>query len=168
MTMDLVNCGSCSAKISAGADRCPKCGARNERKPVELMACRVCGSELEKAAHRRYSVSAGGVYNGTTQYHSSLEHSPCPKCGEPKPLLRPYDDVHEKWLLSGPAVLAGLVWIATFTGLIPGLSFSSGDPPGVKYLVATFLGVVVFGVSFLVFAMSIGTIQWVRKLSWRE
>jgi ribosomal protein L40E len=168
MTMDLIKCGSCTAAISPGADKCPKCGARNERKPVETMACRVCGSGLEKAAHRKGSVYYGGVYKGSTQYKWSVVHLPCPHCGEPKPLWRPYDETHDKFMLLGPAVLTALFWIAAEAGFLFHLPHDAGDTPGASIAVVTFLSIFVYGGLVAAFAASIITVQWVRKLSWRE
>ena len=168
MNMALVKCANCSASMSADAEKCPKCKARNGRKPAKMMACRVCGAMLEKAVHRQYSMSAGGVYKGTTQYTASLVHVPCPRCGEPKPLMRPYDEEHAKLLLGGPAILAAAFWV------VAGVRWFSEGPVydlqsfAVKMVFVTVGSLFVFAIAAGIFAFGIVSIQGLRQLLWRE
>src|SRR2546426_9242367 len=87
----LVTCAKCGKEKSVSANVCPHCGHETKVKDWGTRPCRACGTPLSAEAHR-YLVrrSHSSIYQGSTVTRTSnvTTHVSCPKCGEPRPLLR--------------------------------------------------------------------------------
>jgi hypothetical protein len=108
----LVHCEKCGKEKSQKVKGCPHCGHR-VLKPSETYPCRTCGKLLEKAIYRAWSSSTYQTHfiqDGSSHIGTGIAggatHSPCPNCGEPKPLFR-------------------MIWFTIFTTVI-GLALTGG------------------------------------------
>jgi hypothetical protein len=84
----LLKCPSCEKEISRNAVICPhcKCDIATFRKP-ETRPCRVCKTPLIIRNHlsTEYKSTPGVI--DRIAVTASLKYTPCPKCGEPRPIL---------------------------------------------------------------------------------
>jgi hypothetical protein len=85
-----LSCVRCNATVSSNAPECPHC-----RYPAawNLSSCRVCQAVLPRNKHkfRQHIVTSGIAVSGANVHTTGSEHfpwaySPCPNCGEPKPI----------------------------------------------------------------------------------
>ncbi len=83
----LTKCPSCGNKISANATSCPhcKCIIENFRKP-EMRPCRSCGSSLAVKEHYVTIYKSDPTILDRSPVSEHTKHTPCPKCGDPRPL----------------------------------------------------------------------------------
>ena len=107
--MSTVKCLNCPEQISSKAEECPSC-----RFPAKwnLGKCRACDKPLARTKHRFRSPYTY-VVEGTTKGGDRIQHSPCPKCGEPQPLLTLIDRLEKVVPAAAFVALAG----ATFVGM---------------------------------------------------
>lgn len=102
---NLVAC-SCGAKISAGANRCPKCGVERVPPGTRMFLCRACKTPLRADMH---VIERGSSYihEGNTQFTEWVEQRPCTNCGEPNPaIIRKSKAIW--WLI---AIVIAVIWI---------------------------------------------------------
>jgi hypothetical protein len=85
----LINCPGCGKEISKSAMICPHCKcstASFEKK--ETKPCRICKTQLVVKDHLSIIYKSDpGIIDGNS-VSSSLKYTPCPKCGEPRPILQ--------------------------------------------------------------------------------
>ena len=107
--MSTVKCLNCPEQISSKAEECPSC-----RFPAKwnLGKCRSCDKPLARTKHRFRSPYTY-VVEGTTKGGDRIQHSPCPTCGEPQPLLTLIDRLKKVVPVAAFVALAG----ATFVGM---------------------------------------------------
>lgn len=84
----LVKCPECGKEISKNAMICPhcKCSVAAARK-VEMKPCRVCGTPLLVKDHLSMEYKSTPWIIDRSSVTATLKYTPCPKCGEPRPIL---------------------------------------------------------------------------------
>lgn len=115
----LVKCPHCEKEISQNARICPhcKCDTAAFKKP-ETRPCRVCKTPLVVKDHlsTEYKLAPWAI-GRLSSVAASLKYTPCPKCGEPRPiLLDSATSPMKRWAkkLAIPILLlavAGIIWI---------------------------------------------------------
>ena len=86
----MIECKNCKAQISPKATCCPQCNTPTSDKAYGH--CRVCGTQLLRHLYKEVVVSSYQV-EGTTRQSATVAHTPCPKCGDPKPLYNIGDNM---------------------------------------------------------------------------
>ena len=85
----LVKCPGCGKEISKGAMICPYCKfstASLEKKQTK--PCRICKTPLVVKDHLSIVYKSDPSIVDGNPVSSSLKYTPCPKCGEPRPILQ--------------------------------------------------------------------------------
>jgi hypothetical protein len=103
-----VKCTKCAATMAKDASGCPSCGAPA---PWNLGSCRTCNAPLARSQHRyksHYTYVSVSNGNGGTRGGSFWQHTPCPKCGDPRP-LREFIDTPLGKLFSYGGIFAGFI-----------------------------------------------------------
>jgi Zn finger protein HypA/HybF involved in hydrogenase expression len=85
----LIKCAGCGKEISKNAMICPHCKSNMASfKKKETKPCRVCNTPLVVVDHLSIVYKSDpGIIDGNP-VSSSLKYTPCPKCGEPRPILQ--------------------------------------------------------------------------------
>ena len=111
----LVKCPGCGKEISKSAMICPhcKCDTRSFAQK-ETRPCRICKTPLVVKNHLSLVYKSDPSIVAGNSVSSSLKYTPCPKCGEPKPILEEAQTSSLKPLLLIFAVVA-LIGIAAVT-----------------------------------------------------
>lgn len=81
---NLTKCKNCGNAISKIAKKCPNCGSLTKQEKMDN--CRSCKKPLVRSKHLSINYSET-IQNGTTKILAYNTHSPCPYCGDPKPLI---------------------------------------------------------------------------------
>lgn len=107
-----VKCPKCGNGLSPSAKNCPKCGAPANAAEYRRQygPCRHCGALLERARHRQIHQSTY-LRDGNTEYRHDVSHTPCPHCGDPKPLAGAADNPFIVWGVILCALLLLLCWL---------------------------------------------------------
>jgi hypothetical protein len=85
----LVSCPGCGKEISKSAMICPHCKcdtASLEKK--ETKPCRICKAPLVVKDHLSIIYKSNPRIVDGNPVSSSVKYTPCPKCGEPRPILQ--------------------------------------------------------------------------------
>ncbi|MDD2914143.1 MAG: zinc ribbon domain-containing protein [Gallionella sp.] len=115
----LVKCSGCGKEISDNARICPhcKCDTVASRK-AETRACRVCKTPLIVKNHLSTEYKSTPWIIDRSSVTAWLKYTPCPNCGEPRPIL-PDSEVPlmRRWAkkFAIPILLlavAGIAWAA--------------------------------------------------------
>lgn len=106
--MSTVKCLNCPEQISSKAEACPHC-----QFPAgwNLGNCRACAAPLARAKHR-FKSHYTYVVAGTTRGGDRIQHVPCPKCGEPQPLLTLSDRLEKVVPVVAYVALAAATFVA--------------------------------------------------------
>lgn len=85
----LIQCPGCSKEISQNARICPHCkcdviALRN----IETRPCRICKTPLLVKDHLAIVYKSDPKILDRSPVSAHTVHTPCPKCGEPRPLDR--------------------------------------------------------------------------------
>jgi hypothetical protein len=85
----LVKCPGCGKEISKSAMICPhcKCSTASSGKK-EMKPCRICKTSLVVNDHLSTVYKSDPSIIGGNSVSSSVKYTPCPKCGEPRPILQ--------------------------------------------------------------------------------
>jgi hypothetical protein len=85
----LIKCPGCGKEISKGAMICPHCKCNTASLvKKEIKPCRICKAPLILKDHLSIVYKSDpGIIDGNS-VSSSLKYTPCPKCGEPRPILQ--------------------------------------------------------------------------------
>jgi hypothetical protein len=85
----LVKCPGCGKEISKNAMICPHCKcSTSSLEKKETKPCRICKTPLVVDDHLSIVyTSTPSIVNGDP-VSSSLKYTPCPRCGEPRPILQ--------------------------------------------------------------------------------
>jgi hypothetical protein len=142
----IVQCEKCGKEKSKNANACPHCGYRIVKKS-QMAKCRACGTLLEKAVHRSriYGVATRWIDGTSSSYGiTSVEHQPCTKCGEPKPL---------RYLFWGSFFSTIIVLAVTGGCTVYGFSiWPRNDQPDVAEKMYTIGGLVLAWIIFMLIA----------------
>lgn len=114
----LIECESCGASMSENADACPSC--RQPVVPEQMANCRSCGKSLQVSKHCTQYVSSS-IVNGTSTSTMHWRHTPCPSCGDPKPLFNVQLKLHLKATMKMffmPALISGVYILMVNHGLV--------------------------------------------------
>lgn len=112
----LLKCPNCEKEISRNATICPhcKCDMFAFRKP-ETRPCRVCKTPLIIKNHLSTEYKSMPRVVDRILVTASLKYTPCPKCGEPRPIL-PDSSVSpmKRWVkkFAAPVLLLAVAGIA--------------------------------------------------------
>lgn len=84
----LVKCPDCGKEISSNTRICPhcKCDTAASRK-TETRPCRACKTPLVVKDHLTTEYKSTPWIIDRSSVTASLKYTPCPKCGEPRPIL---------------------------------------------------------------------------------
>lgn len=110
----LTKCPSCGNKISQNAKTCPhcKCVIETFRKP-EMKPCRSCRTPLVVKEHHATVYKSDPKILDRSPVSAHVKHTPCPHCGDPRPLDETYAPPRpRKAALWIAALLVGLIAIA--------------------------------------------------------
>jgi RNA polymerase subunit RPABC4/transcription elongation factor Spt4 len=127
----LKSCAKCRREISSRAKICPYCGDGDKPRATPFGKCWSCGTELSFYEHlyKRVSYTSTPVTNVSIRvegnhvassssggYNDSyyVYKKPCPKCGDPDPLIRRRDMARYSvllWLMS--------LMVRSIVGMIP-------------------------------------------------
>ncbi len=115
----LTKCPSCGNKISQNAKTCPHCKCVIEafRKP-EMKPCRSCGTPLAVKEHHAMVYKSDPKILDRSPVSSHIRHTPCPRCGDPRPLDEVYAPPRsKKTVLLITLLVIVAVAVATFAYL---------------------------------------------------
>jgi predicted RNA-binding Zn-ribbon protein involved in translation (DUF1610 family) len=85
----LRKCPDCGKEISKNARICPHCKCDVAAfKPEETERCRTCGTPLPVKEHRATVYKSDPTVLDRSPVSAHTVHTPCPKCGDPRPLDR--------------------------------------------------------------------------------
>ena len=85
----LVKCPGCGKEISKSAMICPHCKCSTQSlAQKEMRSCRICKTPLVVKDHVSIVYKSDPSIVAGNSVSSSLKYTPCPKCGEPKPILQ--------------------------------------------------------------------------------
>ncbi len=83
----LHKCPDCGKEISKNARICPHCKCDIAAfKPQETERCRTCGTPLVVKEHRATVYKSDPKILDRSPVSAHTVHTPCPKCGDPRPL----------------------------------------------------------------------------------
>ena len=113
----LVKCPGCGKEISSNARICPhcKCDTAASRKS-ETRACRACKTPLVVKNHLSTEYKSTPWIIDRSSVTAWLKYTPCPNCGEPRPILPDSDEsLMKRWAkkFAVPILLlavAGIIW----------------------------------------------------------
>jgi predicted RNA-binding Zn-ribbon protein involved in translation (DUF1610 family) len=105
----LLKCPKCGKKISRDAMICPhcKCDIAASR-PDDMERCRTCGTPLPVKEHRATVYKSDPTILDRSPVSAHTVHTPCPKCGDPRPL----DRTNRSPLAGKRALVIGLLVVA--------------------------------------------------------
>lgn len=113
----MVKCPDCGKKISKNAMICPhcKCSIAAFRK-LETKPCRVCGAPLLVKDHLSVEYKSTPWIIDRSSVTEYLKHTPCPQCGEPRPILQAQESSWSKKIVVvvlalAVAVIAGIAYL---------------------------------------------------------
>ncbi|HEX5338252.1 MAG TPA: hypothetical protein VFW53_07415, partial [Gallionella sp.] len=111
----MIKCPDCGKKISKNAMICPhcKCSIAAFRK-LESKPCRICGTPLLVKDHLAIEYKSTPWIIDRSSVTEHLKYTPCPQCGEPRPILQ----AQEKSPLNKIVVAAVLLAIAVIAGFV--------------------------------------------------
>lgn len=153
MTNNLIKCEKCGFDISKKAKQCPRC---YNATTLEVMDnCRSCGKKLVRNNHFSKYFSTYMKDGTTTRGKYIIEHTPCPYCGDPKPLLVLECKRSAKYLVAGIifSILTGIL-LFLILNTVPGPNsfFKLAGERAIATLAAGFFFVMsvltVFGAGF--------------------
>lgn len=103
----LTKCPSCGNKISQNAKTCPHCTCVIEtfRKP-EMKPCRSCRTPLAVKEHYAMIYKSDPKILDRSPVSAHVKHTPCPRCGDPRPLDETFAPPRSKKPVLLAAVLA--------------------------------------------------------------
>ena len=115
----LTKCPDCGKEISKNAAICPhcKCNIVAFRK-TETRPCRICKTPLIVQDHLSMVYTSTPQIIDRSSVVGELKYTPCPKCGEPRPILpdsqdSPTQDMVRKLVLAAFVLAAiGLGYVA--------------------------------------------------------
>jgi hypothetical protein len=85
----LVKCPGCGKEISKSAMICPHCKcSTTSLEKKETKPCRICKTPLVVKDHLSIVYKSNSSVVDGNPVSSSLKYTPCPKCGEPRPILQ--------------------------------------------------------------------------------
>jgi hypothetical protein len=85
----LLKCPDCGKEISKNARICPHCKCDIATfKPQETEPCRTCKTPLVVKEHRATVYKSDPKILDRSPVSAHTVHTPCPKCGDPRPLDR--------------------------------------------------------------------------------
>jgi hypothetical protein len=103
----LVKCPGCGKEISKSAMICPHCKCNTAVSGKKKMKpCRICKAPLVTDDHFSIIYKSDPSIVGGNSVSSSLKYTPCPKCGEPRPILQDTPTSSMKSVLAGVILLA--------------------------------------------------------------
>lgn len=84
----LIKCPECGKEISKSAMICPHCKRSTQSsEKKEMRPCRICKTPLVVKDHLSVAYKSDPSIVVGNSVSSSMKYTPCPNCGEPKPIL---------------------------------------------------------------------------------
>lgn len=153
--MSIAVCKHCNHTISKDAEICPKCKKPTFSLPEIYSNCRACNEKLLQDQYRQMCSILGNKHvdkgNKWASAFCYIKHIPCPKCGDPKPLMCFWDTLLAEILVFLMVFVGGMVSFMCFM-VLAGFSAVSSTPEESiqRKLIAAAFMVLYIGMIFMV------------------